>query len=56
MMKVDGELTRRNRMRNEMTKMFADQDDRVKYCEYKVQEFDDSVRNNQSTIKKIAYV
>ena len=55
MYKVDGELTRRNRLRHDTMTKFEQIDVVLGYTEAKVKDFEMKLVNNISTMKKLAY-
>ena len=55
MYKVDGELTRRNRLKVDTFKKFDEVDGLLDITTTKVSDFEKKLLNNISIIKKIAY-
>ena len=55
MYKVDGELTRRNRLRHDTMTKFEEVDVALGFTAEKVKEFEMKLINNISTMKKLAY-
>ena len=55
MYKVDGELTRRNRLKNDTLKKFDEVDGILDLTTLKVKEFEEKLHNSISIVKKLAY-
>ena len=55
MYKVDGELTRRNRLKNDTLNKFDEVDNTLHITTSRVDEFDRKLHNSISILKKLAY-